>query len=531
MEEIMKKNKKWTFSIITSIVLAVASIFLLGFKLVNNRTPHELYAIYIDGTKIGAVKSKEKFDEYINDKEEELRKKYGVSKIYTPKGVEIKKIVTYSDKYDTNDAIYNILVKKQNFTVKGIVIEIEKEVQEEETTIDNKKEDKTAKIGNNEEQKKEIITLNVTSKDIFDEALVDLIKAFVDEKTYNAYMESNQSPIVDTGELIESIYIKENITYKESYISTSEEIFTDKSTLTKYLLYGTTEEQDIYTVKEGDTIETVANAHKLNVQEFLIANSEFTSVNNLLYESQKVVVGLINPIISIVVEKHSVQDEVAKYATEVKYDKNLVIGYSYTEREGENGLDKVTRKYQYINGQLADTAFISSVEIKPSVSKIVVKGDRYIPYVADLSYWAWPTNKPYVITTGYQYRWGKFHRAIDIALGHGSPIYAANNGTVVAIGNNCIRGDIKCNGERGNYVIINHNIGGYYTQYMHLNTVLVIPGQTVKRGQKIATMGNTGYVVPTPAYGSNSYAGTHLDFGVWIGMPYQGYTINPFSLY
>ena len=44
-------------------------------------------------------------------------------------------------------------------------------------------------------------------------------------------------------------------------------------------------------------------------------------------------------------------------------------------------------------------------------------------------------------------------------------------------------------------------------------------------------MGNTGYVVPTPGYNSNSYAGTHLDFGVWIGMPYQGHHINPMTLY
>ena len=50
--------------------------------------------------------------------------------------------------------------------------------------------------------------------------------------------------------------------------------------------------------------------------------------------------------------------------------------------------------------------------------------------------------------------------------------------------------------------------------------------------KKIGTMGNTGYVVPTPPYGSNSYAGTHLDFGAWIGMPYRGgHTINPYSLY
>ena len=89
------------------------------------------------------------------------------------------------------------------------------------------------------------------------------------------------------------------------------------SELTKYLLYGTVEEQDRYIVKEGDTIESIAVANKLNTQEFLIANPEFTSANNLLYESQEVVVGLINPVISIVVEKHSVKEEVQAYTTEI----------------------------------------------------------------------------------------------------------------------------------------------------------------------------------------------------------------------
>ena len=297
-------------------------------------------------------------------------------------------------------------------------------------------------------------------------------------------------------------------------------------------MYGSTEEQNTYIVKEGDTIESIANANKLNTKEFLIANPEFTSVNNLLYESQKVNVGLINPIISVVIEKHAVAEETSKYPTEIKYDSELVIGYSYTEREGENGLDKVTRKYQYINGQVADVALVNSVEIKPAVSQIVVKGERYVPNVADLSYWAWPTSTPYTITTGYEYRWGSFHAAIDIYVGWGSSVYAANNGTVEAVGNNCVRGDTRCNGGRGNYVIINHNISGYYTQYMHLATAYVKPGQVVSRGQRIAAMGNTGFVVPTPPYGSSSYAGTHLDFGVWIGKPYQGGTTrNPFSLY
>ena len=496
-------------------MFSIASIFLLGFKLTSNKNPVELYNVYLEGKKIGTVKSKNDFEKYINKQEETLKEKYKVSKIYTPKGVEIKKIVTYRQKYDSNEKIYNLLVNEQNFTIKGTIIKIAKK----DTTDSDKNE------------KKDII-INVISKDVFDEAIINIIKAFVEEKEYNSFMEGTQVPIVDTGSLIESIYLQENITYKEGFISTDEEIFIDTGELTKYLMYGTTKKQDTYTVKEGDTIESIANANKLNTKEFLIANPEFTSVNNLLYESQIVNVGLINPLISVVVEKHAIEEEVSKYSTEIKYDSELAIGYSYVERKGENGLDKVTRKYQYINGQIADVAPIKSVEIKPSVSQIVVKGERYIPNVADLSYWAWPTVRPYIITTGYEYRWGAFHAAIDISAGWGSPIYAANNGTVVAVGTNCVRGDTKCNNTRGNYVIINHNIGGYYTQYMHLSSVYVKPGQIVSRGQKIAAMGNTGHVVPTPPYGSSSYAGTHLDFGVWIGMPYQGGTTrNPFSLY
>ena len=498
-------------------ILCSMSIFLFGFGFKFNKSPNTMYVVYLDGKKIGVVKSKDEFNDYINIQEEKLKEKYGVSKIYTPKGVEIKKIVTYSDKYNTNEEIYNLLVSKQSFTIKGIIITIEKEVSTDEGS---------------KETKKEVTNINVLKKSIFDDAISDIIKAFVDADDYQKFMNSTQPEIVDLGSRIEDIYIGENVTYKESYISTDEEIFTSKADLTRYLLYGTTKEQEKYIVKEGDTIESIATSNKLNTQEFLIANPKFTSENNLLYESQEVNVGLINPVISIVVEKHAVEEEEKKYNTEVKYDDELVIGYSYVEREGENELDKVTRKYQYINGQLADVAFVTSSEIKPSVSQIVVKGDKYVPNVADLSYWAWPTSQPYTITTGYEYRWGSFHAAIDIYVGFGSPIYAANNGTVYAVNGGCVRGDTGCNGGRGNYLIINHNIGGYYTQYMHLNSILVKPGQTVERGQKIATMENTGYVVPTPAYGSNSYVGTHLDFGLWIGIPSQGgYTLNPFSVY
>jgi len=499
---------KWSISMLALTILISLSIFLLGFNKNENEneTPQIVYNVYVDGKIIGTIKSQESFEAYINNKEEQIKQKYQVDNVYTPNGVEIKKTKTYNPKISTDEQIYNKIIKLKKFTIKGIIITIEKDNEIEPLTI------------------------NVLNKEIFDEALTSTIKAFVDEEEYTKYIKSTQEEIKETGSIIENIDIEQKITYKEALISTDEMIFTDVDNLAKFLLYGTVENQQTYIVKSGDTIETVAENNKLNVKEFLIANPEFTSANNLLYESQEVVVGLIEPVVNVIVEYHSVIEEERAYDTEIQYDDTQYIGYEELAREGENGLYRVTRKDQYINGQLVDTTNVSSTELKPTINRVVIKGGKYAPSVADLSYWAWPTERPYSITSGYAWRWGEFHNAIDIAgTGYGSAIYAANNGVVVRMGKGCTMGDLNCNGSQGNFVLINHNIRGYYTVYMHLKDIYVTEGQTVARGQKIGTMGNTGNVYPVPnAY--NPYAGTHLHFGVYVGTPY-GSTINPFNLY
>lgn len=499
-------QNKWRLSTIIVLVISCLAIFLLGFEKKVNTDPRTVYTVYLDGKSIGTLESRDSFEEFINVKEDQLKKKYDVEEVHTPKGVEIKKTITYDTAVNSNEEIYNKIISNKNFTVQGYAINI---------------------ISDDEE--KQDITIYVLSKDIFDEAIENTIKAFVDKDEYEKFMNGSQEEIKDTGSMIENIDFSETIIYKETLISTNEKIFTDVDELSKYLLYGTLDSQDTYTVKAEDTIESIANAHKLNVQEFLIANPEFTSENNLLYESQEVVVGLIQPIISVVVDVHSVTDEEKAYDTEFQYDSSQYIGYQSVLREGENGLYKITRKSQYVNGQLISATISNSTEIKPSINRIVVKGEKYAPNVADLSYWAWPTDRPYTITSYYEYRWGSFHDALDIYVGYGSPVYAANNGVVYKIGTGCTPGYIACNGRQGNYILINHNAGGYYTIYMHLRDILVSEGQTVARGQKIATMGNTGNVYPVPS-SSNPYGGTHLHFGVRVGSPY-GSTINPLNLY
>ena len=167
------KKNKMSINLILVIVISIASVFLLGFKLTKNKKPNEMYAIYLEGKKIGTVKSKDDFNEYINIQEEKLKQKYNVDEIYTPKGVEIKKIVTYSNKTNTNEEIYRLLVSSENFTLKGVVVEITKEATEENKT-----------------PKK--ITINLLNKKLFDDAMVEIVKAFVEDEEYTKFMNSTQ---------------------------------------------------------------------------------------------------------------------------------------------------------------------------------------------------------------------------------------------------------------------------------------------------------------------------------------------------
>ncbi len=506
---VLVQTKKINLGVIAFAIFLSVFVLVLTFTTSSASEPVAVYTVYLDGKSIGSVSSKESFNDYVNSKEEELKKKYNVDTVYSPKGVEIKKNITYYPSINSDVEIYNKIISNKKFTVHGYQITI--------VSTDD------------EDNSKKTLNLYVLDKKVFDDAVENTIKAFVDEEQYEKFVTGTQEEVKDLGSMIENIDLLENITYKETLISTDEKIFTDVDELSKYLLYGTLEKQETYIVKADDTIESIANDHKLNVKEFLIANPDFTSENNLLYEGQKVNVGLINPVISVAVDVHSVGEEERTYDTEIQYDSSQYIGYQETIRDGENGLYRVTRKSQYVNGQLRSGTITNSTEIKPPVNRIIVKGEKYAPNVADLSYWAWPTEKPYTITTYFEYRWGSFHDALDIYVGYGSPIYAANNGVVVDAKNGCYPGDTRCNGGRGNYVIVNHNVGGYYTIYMHLKEYYVSIGQTVVRGQKIAAMGNTGYVVPTPNSG-NPYGGTHLHFSVRVGGP-NATPINPLSLY
>lgn len=76
-----------------------------------------------------------------------------------------------------------------------------------------------------------------------------------------------------------------------------------------------------------------------------------------------------------------------------------------------------------------------------------------------------------------------FHHGVDIAVPPGSPVYATAPGVVIFAGDDAVYGKL---------VIIQHSLTGYSTFYGHNSSLNVKPGTVVKRGDVIATTGNSG---------------------------------------
>lgn len=76
----------------------------------------------------------------------------------------------------------------------------------------------------------------------------------------------------------------------------------------------------------------------------------------------------------------------------------------------------------------------------------------------------------------------KFHYGTDIAADKGTTILSFADGTVLSVGDST---------SLGNYLIIEHN-DGVKSEYAHCSEIFVESGQTVTKGEQIATIGDTG---------------------------------------
>ncbi len=115
---------------------------------------------------------------------------------------------------------------------------------------------------------------------------------------------------------------------------------------------------------------------------------------------------------------------------------------------------------------------------------------------------AWPIEGRQRLSSGFGYRVHpvlrrrRLHKGVDIAVPVGTPVRVAQRGEVIFVG---------ADGINGRYLRVDHG-HGLTTTYCHLDGQQVRRGQTVDRGQVVATSGNSG-----------RSTGPHLHFQLELG--------------
>ena len=488
-------NRKVKLVLLLTLIL---SIFITtGFTRVS-KTPKTAYRVYLKGESIGLIKSKKELEEYIDNQQQGIKNKFNVKKVYAPSDLDIKKEITYSNDIKTNKEIYDEIKDNSTFTISGYLIKIKQ--------LDTKDQ-------NGKTIKGKTLKLYVLDKKVFEKSIETTVKSFIPEESYEKYANDEQAKIVDTGKIIENIYIKNKITITKQKIPVDEKIYTDEGELSKFLLFGTTKDQAKYVVQAGDTIPDVSFNNKISTEEFLIANPDLSDENSLLTEGQIVTLGILNPQFSVVEEDHIVKDEESNYPSETIEDPNKCNSVSEVTQAGVKGLNRITQKVQKVNGETTNTVTVNTEVLKEATKEVITKGTKscapagwsggYGNLIVTKGMFGWPATCS-TVSSGFGYRWGVLHDGTDIAgCGYGSNIFSAESGTVYTVGYEY---------DNGQYIVIQHD-NGYYTMYAHLcsGCVYVKQGDRVSRGQPIGGMGQTGFAT-----------GVHLHYAIWTGPPYAG---------
>ncbi len=208
----------------------------------------------------------------------------------------------------------------------------------------------------------------------------------------------------------------------------------------------------------------------------------------------------------IVDENKNINNNFYRLLVSTGYSKKYISGYKKFTVSG--GISKNLPDKDYIIELQRLAQFVKNMKKVNTKANVLISSikqfkrlSRYIPSI-------WPLVGTGIVTSGYGPRIDPFtmkpmfHPGVDISAFHGTPVRATADGVVkfAAYG-----------AGTGNMIQVEHKYG-YSSAYCHLQKFAVEQGDTVRRGEIIGYVGNTG-----------RSAGPHLHYEVRI----ENAHINP----
>ena len=283
----------------------------------------------------------------------------------------------------------------------------------------------------------------------------------------------------ETVQFVKPIEIKKGL-YLTSTVKHQQEIVD--------LLHSEVADEVTYTVEQGDTPSGVAKKNNIPYSEFKAMNP---NCETKFLVGQKMYLAKSEPFLAVEVVLRETYKTETMYATETVKDNTKSISYRKVTQAGVKGITEYTADIHYINGVETARDILSSKVLQTVVNQKEVVGNK----VYSESYSSPVTSSGNGSLSGLNFvdpiRGGKVttrfkasHRALDIAITNGTPIHAAEAGTVVLA---------RYYGSYGNCIIIDHG-NNVQTLYAHAERLKAKVGQSVAKGEVISWVGHTGRV-------------------------------------
>ena len=469
----------------------------------------EVYHVYIDNDYIGTSENKDQIESFINEQKEQVQSDYKGVELVPNSSIDFLREFVFFPSDETN-SIINHLDGNIEFQAKAIKLELEGELIGYVKNLDdaNKALNLVAQKYLPSEIEEDFVFLEKERNEI---NLTDVIELMPDEmrevytrgqdqEEEEVEEEESQQLVLSDGTVILDVGLSDNIKYTEEIIDPNQILSVEQ--LQKLLERGTTGKQ-VHTIQENEVLGQIAKNYDISLQHLFQLNPDLDE-DSIIRAGQEIYVEGEKPYVDVTYTVEVTEEESVDYQVVTKQTDSLYKGQTRVDQSGQKGTEKVTYEVVRKNNEIVSKKEIDRERIKDPVDRVVLQGTKVISSRGTGNF-AWPTHGGY-ISSHLGYRWGSYHKGIDIAGVSNRTIMAADNGVVTFAG---------WDGGYGNKVIINHN-NGFRTVYAHLSSINVSVGQTVKKGQAIGSMGSTG-----------DSTGVHLHFEMYR----NGSLVNPLNYY